>query len=195
MDKEVKSLGLVKKAILIDFSDSFTYNIACELEKLDISVQIKHYKKIVLQDFKDKSIVFWGPGPGHVDEYKEIHFLVKKSLNMPDKKVFGICLGHQLIWRVQGFKLIQLAQPLHGVQRKIKWHDGTRNLETIAQVYHSWVVNVPRRQKLEIAGRVWQCYFYEDQLMISRCGHIWTFQFHPESVGTNFPEHIFKLSL
>ena len=61
-----------RKVIIIDFFDSFTYNIASQLNQFGLKAKVISYDRLNTIDrylnAKGNAIIY-GPGPGHPDDY------------------------------------------------------------------------------------------------------------------------------
>jgi carbamoylphosphate synthase small subunit len=89
-----------KDVILLDFNDSFTYNVASELYTLGIKTEVIPLDEIPeklrdLIECDQKKVIIYGPGPGHPDDYKNLFHLIKRALKKTNLYHVGICLGHQ----------------------------------------------------------------------------------------------------
>lgn len=185
------------KIFLIDFYDSFTRNIACELSDLNLKVHVLSWRDAHLllsftNDFKQRYIVIYGPGPGHVLEYRDIFEVVTELKSRVNVFQVGICLGHQLLWSLKGFDLKASINPMHGQKIKIslpKWQmffdEEAWNKDIFVQRYNSLVVDIP-----EACDR--NMLFHNGELMASYFDRELTYQFHPESVGTSCPAIFFS---
>lgn len=182
------------EVLIIDFFDSFTYNIAAEIHKLGfkftvIESSLEVFKKI--EHIKEKKIILLGPGPGHPDDYKEIYPYIKKNLAKKNLFFFGICLGHQILWRIHGYNITNSSQPLHGKAVPFKippWknyfdqRDWGRSCKV--QRYNSLTVR-PKKGNLEKFA------LCNGEIMAGQWERGLTYQFHPESIGTEIPEIFF----
>jgi anthranilate synthase component 2 len=87
----------MKKILLIDNYDSFTYNIFHSLSELGSKVEVYRNDKISLEQISKKKFdkIVISPGPGHPNSSGICINVVKKFY----KKIpiLGICLGHQII--------------------------------------------------------------------------------------------------
>ena len=106
----------------------------------------------------------------------------------------GVCLGHQIIGRVQGDKVIRSQMPLHGqaVPLKIPSWEGffpkkTWNRNIQVQRYNSLTV---RRRK--VLGSLSEVLDENGEVLIRSFKQGISYQFHPESVGTSFPSLFFE---
>ena len=170
---------------LIDFEDSFTYNIVSEFNKSKIEVDVYHWSDLDTSLMNKYHFFILGPGPGFVEDYLEVIPYIKKILIHDKKFTLGVCLGHQLIHHSFGAKIIPWKNPLHGQSLEIifpKWLD---NIKTEVQFYNSWGVD-PYFKHAEI-----NLFLYENKVIASRGKNFVSYQFHPESVGTTCPESFF----
>lgn len=180
----------MKKAFLIDFDDSFTYNLVQELLEVGISCGIVHWKDI--ESLPEDKILVLGPGPGHPDDYQSLYPLLKNWLakGLP---FFGVCLGHQIFWRLQGEEVVRSKTPLHGQKMTLKlsgeWQEwlGT-SAELQVQRYNS--LAVPSQSI--IRNPMFKNLICDDEVYITRGTNLITYQFHPESVGTTYRRIFFN---
>jgi anthranilate synthase component II len=177
----------MKKILVIDNYDSFTYNLVQYIERLtgnhpdvlrndEISlVAVSRYDKILLS-----------PGPGIPVEAGICLDLVRRYA--PEKSILGICLGHQAIGEAFNGTLMNLSQVYHGLATPVIVTDPEEPLfkglpgTFTAGRYHSWVV---RRENLPACFTI-TC---EDETgMVMGISHrqydVRGLQFHPESVLT-----------
>ena len=97
----------MKKIILIDNYDSFTFNLYHYLSSLKVSVDVIRNDEITSSEILKKkySKIVISPGPGNPNQsgncLKIVKTLYKK---MP---ILGVCLGHQIIGQVFGSKIVQ----------------------------------------------------------------------------------------
>ncbi len=177
------------KIAFIDFQDSFSFNIVQSL--MELGFEVKVYTYPYHHEAWGYDLVVLGPGPGHPDEYSDVLPLIKERLES-SKKIFGVCLGHQLIWRALDFPVVKSQIPLHGQKVKIKltsfWMNYLKLPEIVSvQRYNSLVVQI---KESEVPQGI-TVLFSQDELQISK-GPCWlSYQFHPESVGTSFQKSFF----
>lgn len=192
------------KVYLLDFNDSFTYNIAEQIyrsttymevvKKSDIEKLLGHYISHKNKG-KQKNIAFViGPGPGHPNDYCRIVHLVNNLIKIPQYYFQGICLGHQMIWQCLGFSIEKARRPSHGQKEKItipKWSGvfplALAGKSTMVQRYNSLAVK--RKRLIRPLGV--RSYFQEDEIMMSAFSNGFSMQFHPESIGTSYPNLFF----
>ena len=103
----------MKDVLIIDFYDSFTHNIACVLNELEIDSDVVAFDKLT-DDHKNYKAYILGPGPGHPNDYQSLNTFISDILIDKSKFLMGICLGHQLILSLFGAEIKKLETPLHG---------------------------------------------------------------------------------
>lgn len=170
----------MKKALFIDFEDSFSYNVIQELNEVGLTVEVLHWMDF--SSVTEHDLLVLGPGPGHPDDYFRI-FDVIKQWQSAGKKIFAVCLGHQILWRLKDHEVKRSLHPLHGQQIELKldenWQAWLQLPRTISvQRYNSLAViyqgEVSGVQNLVEGG----------EIIISRGPDFISYQFHPESMGT-----------
>jgi anthranilate synthase component 2 len=131
------------KILLIDFYDSFTFNLKHYLETLHQSVEVIRHDEIndinVLSNY---SHIILSPGPG-MPKHKSNMF---ECINYCDAKIplLGICLGMQAIGQYLGGELKNMKEVKHGVSENIVVSRGILFDRLPARfnvgLYHSWVL-------------------------------------------------------
>ncbi len=187
--------GSSKVVYLFDFEDSFTFNIANEIwTHFKKEVEVLRFAELLNFEPADQDQIILGPGPGHPDEYHKIFPKVKSILNNSSVRVCGICLGHQIIWSILGGDVLHSKRPLHGQAVSLElnsyWQKffRTKKDSLFVQRYNSLVVDVSSLDQKVISE--WNCLYSEDELMASAQGNCVSFQFHPESIGTEDSQNI-----
>ena len=184
----------MKKILLLDNYDSFTYNLSHYLESLGARVEVFRNDEIDIDDVKYFDKIVLSPGPGIPDEAGILKPLIKKYAST--KSILGICLGQQAIAEVFGGSIIQLNQVVHGVATpihltvsdEILYYDLPQTLEVGR--YHSWVVNpenfpdVLEVTTLDNNGNIMS--------LRHRIYDVRAVQFHPESIMTPFGKKILE---
>ncbi len=139
----------MKKILVIDNYDSFTYNLVHYLEDLDCEVTVYRNDEFDLNEIAHFDKILLSPGPGIPDEAGLLKAVIQKY--GPTKSIFGVCLGQQAIGEVYGGTLSNLDKVYHGVATTVKTivndellFDGLEPTFEVGR-YHSWVVdaNVP----------------------------------------------------
>ena len=176
----------MKKIILIDNYDSFTFNLYHYLSSLKVNVDVIRNDQItsieILKRKYNKIVI--SPGPGNPNQSGNCVKIVKSLY----KKIpiLGVCLGHQIIGQVFGSKIIQTRNLMHGKTSKIlsKKIGILKNLPKtfVATRYHSLIIDKKSLSKnLEITAET------KDGLIMGvkhRKYNVHGVQFHPESIKT-----------
>lgn len=174
------------KITLIDFDDSFTYNIVGELKQIGLSCEVVHWTELSLTHEFDLLIL--GPGPGHPHDYTPVFPVLREFLK--SKKVLGICLGHQLIWNLQDALVTRSKEPVHGERIRLVLNSFWKNFfnaeELMVMRYNSLAVLehsiISDAKLLSI----------DNEVMMSCQDRIVGLQFHPESLGTASRSNLFR---
>ena len=184
----------MKKIILIDNYDSFTFNLYHYLSSLKVKVDVIRNDQITSNEIlkrKYNKIVI-SPGPGNPDQSGNCLKIVKSLY----KKIpiLGVCLGHQIIGQVFGSKIVQTKKLMHGKTSKIisKKLGILRNLPKSFEAtrYHSLIIDKKTLSKeLEITAES------KDGLVMGvqhKKYAVHGVQFHPESIKTKLGIKILK---
>ena len=184
----------MKKIILIDNYDSFTFNLYHYLSSLRVNVDVIRNDQIssneVLKRRYSKIVI--SPGPGNPNQSGNCLKIVKSLY----KKIpiLGVCLGHQIIGQVFGSKIIQAKKLMHGKTSKImsKKTGVLKNLPKTFEAtrYHSLIIDKKSLSKdLEITAET------KDGLIMGvrhKEFQVHGVQFHPESIKTKLGIKILK---
>ena len=184
----------MKKIILVDNYDSFTFNLYHYLSSLKVNVDVIRNDKItsdeILQEKYNKIVI--SPGPGNPNQSGNCLKIVKSLY----KKIpiLGVCLGHQIIGQVFGSKIIQAKKLMHGKTSKIlsKKIGILKNLPNNFEAtrYHSLIIDKKSLSKnLEITAET------KDGLIMGvqhKKYQVHGVQFHPESIKTKIGIKILK---
>ena len=184
----------MKKIILIDNYDSFTFNLYHYLSSLKVEVDVIRNDQITSDEIlrKKYSKIVISPGPGNPNQAGNCLKIVKDVY----KKIpiLGVCLGHQVIGQVFGGKIINASNLMHGKISKIR-HNKKGLFKNIqnnfeATRYHSLVVDRKRLpKKLVITAES------KDKTIMGLMHkeyNIHGFQFHPESISTKVGMKLIK---
>ena len=183
---------IMKKILVIDNYDSFTYNLVHYLEDLDCEVVVKRNDQLTIDEVEAFDKIVLSPGPGIPDEAGLLKEIIAEYA--PTKSIFGVCLGQQAIAEVFGGSLINLDEVYHGIATKIKvvkddvLFDGMSKEIEVGR-YHSWVVDPNMPEVLEVTS-----VDGNGQIMSLRHKNydVCAVQFHPESVLTPQGKQILK---
>lgn len=175
----------MKKVLVIDNYDSFTYNLVHYLEDLNCDVTVKRNDKLTLEEVQPFDKILLSPGPGIPDEAGLLKAIIKTYA--PTKSILGVCLGQQAIGEVFGGTLVNLNDVYHGVATKVAITVDNEplfeNLDKTIEVgrYHSWVVDSNLPENLEATS-------LDENGQIMSLRHkvydVKGVQYHPESVLT-----------
>lgn len=176
----------MKKILLLDNFDSFTYNlldylgrVGAECEVFRNNIDFEEIRK------KDYQGVLFSPGPG---KPREAGNLMQILEYYHDKlPVLGVCLGHQAIGEFFGATLTKALKPMHGKISQIDVVADSplfQNLPVSFNVvrYHSLVLqNLPECLEITALSQ-------ENEIMALQHKKLPIFglQFHPEAVLTEF---------
>ncbi len=175
----------MKKILVIDNYDSFTYNLVHYLEDLNCDVTVYRNDKLELEDVEPFDKIVLSPGPGIPDEAGLLKAIIEKYA--PTKSILGVCLGQQAIGEVFGGTLVNLDEVYHGVATNVNISVDDEpifsGLEKNIEVgrYHSWVVNANLPESLEATS-------FDENGQVMSLRHkeydVKGVQYHPESVLT-----------
>jgi len=184
----------MKKIILIDNYDSFTFNLYHYLSSLKVKVDVIRNDQITSNEILKRkySKIVISPGPGNPNQSGNCLKIVKSLF----KKIpiLGVCLGHQIIGQVFGSKVVQAKKLMHGKTSKIfsKKVGLLRNLPKSFEAtrYHSLIIDKKSLSKhLEITAE-------SKEGLIMGVQHkeynVHGVQFHPESIKTKLGIRILK---
>ena len=135
----------MKKIILIDNYDSFTFNLYHYLSSLKVNVDVIRNDKITSKEILKRRYnkIVISPGPGNPNQSGNCLKIVKSLY----KKIpiLGVCLGHQIIGQVFGSRIIQARKLMHGKTSKIttKRNGILKNLPKTFEAtrYHSLIID------------------------------------------------------
>lgn len=175
----------MKKVLIIDNYDSFTYNLVHYLEELGAEVTVMRNDQFELDEVGSFNKILLSPGPGIPDEAGLLKDVIREYAK--SKSILGVCLGQQAIGEVFGGGLLNLDSVYHGVSTKVEILDPDeilfKGLGPQIEVgrYHSWVVD-PKLPDSLVATSV------DENGQVMSLRHV-SFdvrgvQFHPESVLT-----------
>ena len=175
----------MRKILVIDNYDSFTYNLVHYLEDLGCDVTVKRNDQLSLDEIAEYDKILLSPGPGIPDEAGLLKAIIKAYA--PTKSILGVCLGQQAIAEVFGGSIVNLDTVYHGVATNVNITVNDDNLfkglgkNIEVGRYHSWVVDTNLPEVLEATS-------FDDNGQIMSLRHkeydVKGVQYHPESVLT-----------
>ena len=189
----------MKKILIFDNYDSFTYNLLHTVQSLGhTDVDVIRNDRMTLEEVERYDKIILSPGPGLPEEAGLLLPLIERYA--ATKCILGVCLGHQAIGQLFGAKLENIPHVFHGVQTpaQIVAEDylfaGLPEEMEVGR-YHSWIVsseNFPSELQITALDK-------EGTIMAlrHRTLDLHGVQFHPESILTpqgtaiirNFLEH------
>jgi anthranilate synthase/aminodeoxychorismate synthase-like glutamine amidotransferase len=182
------------KAVLIDNNDSFTYNIVELIRKIPGSVlTVLSSSSLRIEELEEYDKFIISPGPGLPYEFPVLKEIIKKYYR--EKSMLGICLGHEAIAQFFGAELAHLPLVVHGQSREISVLGGSEVFKNIPKkfnvgLYHSWVIDkIYFPKNLEIIG------ISEDKNIMAyqhKELKLFGFQFHPESIITEYGKELME---
>jgi anthranilate synthase component 2 len=176
----------MKKIVIIDNYDSFTFNLVHYLEELDCEVTVLRNDEFELEELQSFDDIILSPGPGIPSESGLLNQVIVTYAS--SKKILGICLGQQAIGEVFGGSLLNLDKVYHGIATPINVLVDDeilfQNLPKQFEVgrYHSWVINpIDFPEDLEVTASA-----ENGEIMAIRhkTYNVKGVQFHPESILT-----------
>jgi anthranilate synthase/aminodeoxychorismate synthase-like glutamine amidotransferase len=185
----------LRRVLLIDNYDSFTFNLVQRLGELGAEVEVLRNDALSAEEIlerKPERLVL-SPGPCTPNEAGVCLELIERACGLkgypkPKRAVplLGVCLGHQSIGQAFGGRVVRARAPVHGKDDEIV-HDGSALFKGAprplrAGRYHSLVVEEKTLPKaLRVSART-----RDGVVMALRHEKLPVFgvQFHPESILT-----------
>ncbi|MFA7040847.1 MAG: aminodeoxychorismate/anthranilate synthase component II [Proteiniphilum sp.] len=176
----------MKKILIFDNYDSFTYNLLHTVQSLGhTDVDVIRNDRMTLEEVERYDKIILSPGPGLPEEAGLLLPLIERYA--ATKCILGVCLGHQAIGQLFGAKLENIPHVFHGVQTpaQIVAEDylfaGLPEEMEVGR-YHSWIVsseNFPSELQITALDK-------EGTIMAlrHRTLDLHGVQFHPESILT-----------
>ena len=186
----------MKQILVLDNYDSFTYNLVHMLRELGLSSHLEVHRNdaISLDAVQQFDAILLSPGPGIPSEAGIMPQLIERY--GPEKRILGVCLGHQAIAEAYGAYLVNIPEVLHGIVDEAtvlapheRLFKGFPNTFKVGH-YHSWSVK-PKSVHTplvvtseDVSGHI---------MAISHEAYdVKGVQFHPESVMTEYGHQLLK---
>ncbi|MFK7758277.1 MAG: aminodeoxychorismate/anthranilate synthase component II [Flavobacteriales bacterium] len=177
----------MKKLLVIDNYDSFTYNLVHILEAIGgYDVEVKRNDEVSAEEALQYDKIVLSPGPGIPSEAGNMPEIIK-SIAL-QKPVLGVCLGHQALTEYFGGKLLNLPKVYHGIEGQlIRTETECPVLEGLdkhfqAGRYHSWVsekASFPKELLVTSEDEKGEIMSFRHESL-----PVFGVQFHPESIMT-----------
>ncbi|TCP95544.1 para-aminobenzoate synthetase component 2 [Cricetibacter osteomyelitidis] len=177
----------MKKLLLIDNHDSFTYNLVDLLRKLSVDFTVKAVELVSVTEVTNYSHLLISPGPDVPKAYPQTFEILEKYHR--EKSILGVCLGHQMLCEFFGGVLYNLNHVRHGQEGLLTVNKNSLLFKGLPKqfdigLYHSWAVSaVDFPQDLQITATC------QDEIVMAmqhKTLPIYGVQFHPESFITQF---------
>lgn len=177
----------MKRFLMIDNYDSFTYNLVQYLGELGVETIIWRNDQFELGDINDLNPDGIVISPGPCTPYEAGHSIEVIKRFDEHVPIFGVCLGHQSIGAAYGARVTRAPKIMHGKTSQIR-HDGSAMFTGLAADltvtrYHSLIIkDLPS----ELVANAWVDDDGEDIIMAVHHKEkpVWGVQFHPESILT-----------
>jgi anthranilate synthase/aminodeoxychorismate synthase-like glutamine amidotransferase len=178
------------KVLLIDFYDSFTYNIHHYLIGLGAAVDVVEDRELDIDNVEHYEAIVFSPGPGLPEQTNSLFPVLERYAK--SKKILGICLGMQGIAQFYGASIYNQKAVKHGVAESLTVlsHDNLfLSLPDTFKVglYHSWAVDLNGVAILKEMAR-------SEEGVTMAFKHmslpVFGVQFHPESILTEYGKNI-----
>lgn len=190
------------KIFMLDNLDSFTYNLVDEFYQLGFKPEI--YRNTLSADFifnkmcehqastGENVILVLSPGPGNPAQAGCLMALIEKAAGK--FPIIGICLGHQALVQHFGGEVGRANAIVHGKASFVEHQekgafDGIANPLSVAR-YHSLMATKMPEQLITTAKT--------DDIVMAiehKTLAIIGFQFHPESILTNYGSALLKQAM
>ncbi len=180
----------MKKILIIDNYDSFTYNIYQYISSPEIKVDIKTNDELTQLDEYDGYII--SPGPGNPERIEDRGGLYEFIDNNRESKFLGVCFGNQILGYYLGCNIVLARRIMHGqtdtiVHMDSQLYNGVPERFTAIR-YHSLVLSGGKKVIVDAISET------DREIMgfHSKDGHFYGVQYHPESYYSDYGKNIFK---
>ena len=187
------ALARMKKILVINNHDSFTYNLVDLIRQLQVRFDVVSIEELSLDCVEGYTHILISPGPDVPSTYPQLFAMLERFYQT--KSILGVCLGHQTLCEFFGGELYNLPRVRHGLKRRLNvlLNSGLflgLPAEFEIGLYHSWAVqteSIP--ETLEITA------VCDDEIVMATQHKnlpIFSVQFHPESYMSEFGEQVLQ---
>ncbi|WP_424409480.1 anthranilate synthase component II [Pasteurella sp. PK-2025] len=183
----------MKRLLIINNQDSFTYNLVDLIRRLDQPFEVVNVQELDLDAVAHYSHILISPGPDVPRAYPQLFAMLEQYHQ--SKSILGVCLGHQTLCEFFGGELYNLDKVRHGrIQRLHVRSDSVlfQGLPAEFQIglYHSWAI---REQHFPDSLQI-TAHCQEEVVMAFQHKQlpIYGVQFHPESFMTEHGEQLLR---
>jgi len=175
------------RILLVDNRDSFSWNLAHDLERAGAMVIVKQAADCHEGDAEEVDGIVLSPGPGLPSESQGLMSMVETWA--PRHPILGVCLGLQALVEWSGGRLKQLDVVRHGMASQARKTDADPILSGVegdfeVGHYHSWCAD---REALPSVWTVTAETEADPRIVLAirhKALPLHAVQFHPESVLT-----------
>lgn len=184
----------MRKIIIIDHQDSFTFNLVQLFRQQEIEVQVidNQDECVKLVEKEKPDALIFSPGPGSVlnpaDMGDSVEIMKKYLGQIP---ILGVCLGHQLIGHILGGE-VKLTAPAHGEKETLHVLNSDGLFKGFPSTFSAMRYHSQCIKKGSIPSS-WVTAENSDKTIMALEipeKKLYGVQFHPESIGTPEGEKI-----
>lgn len=177
----------MKRLLLVDNYDSFTYNLAHLFGRLGAELDVvRNDDPLLEEDVGDYDGVVVGPGPGRPRDAGRSMATVRRAL-AAGRPLLGVCLGLQAVAEVFGGRIDHAPRLMHGKTSPIE-HDGSGVFNGVSSPFHATRYHSLCVAHDDFPGELRVNAVSADDAVIQGFAHrtlpVHAVQFHPESVLT-----------
>ncbi len=189
----------MKKVLIIDNYDSFTYILKQYFGELKASPEVFFHDELTVSQIKKlkPTHIVLSPGPGTAEEQKDVGIMFEVIEEFYQKiPILGVCLGHQAIGKFFAQRIVHTPRIMHG-KRSLIHHDRQGIFQGLknpfeAMRYHSLTLDFSDSKLQDQVGLTAQ----SDDGVVMAIQHkkypVFGVQFHPESLGTKEGKKIIR---
>ena len=187
------ALARMKKILVINNHDSFTYNLVDLIRQLQVRFDVVSIEDLSLDCVEGYTHILISPGPDVPSMYPQLFAMLERFYQT--KSILGVCLGHQTLCEFFGGEIYNLPSVRHGQKRRLKVRSNSGLFlglpaEFEIGLYHSWAVQTGSMpETLEITA------VCDDEIVMATQHKnlpIFSVQFHPESYMSEFGEQVLQ---